>query len=643
MGIISDIKENRSQSIGQLDNWLDNLISGFPSSTGMHIDEKRAMTFSAVFACVKILAQDVASLPLNVYEELPEGGRKKAKNNYLYPLLHKKPNNIMTSFTWREVVMAHLLLWGNHYSKMATDNSGRITGLWPMHPGRVDPIVENKKLYYKHKKEDGTQKIYSSHEILHIPGLGFDGIKGLSVIEYNRNSIGLGLAAEEFGSNFFSNGAHPSGIVEYPEGLKDNARKRLKKDLKEKHSGLGKEHKLMVFEHGMKYHQVSIPPNDAQFLETRIFQVRDVARIFNVPLHKIADMEKGASYSSIEQQSIDYVVGSLRPWLVRIEQTLNDKLISSKNTKNYIEFVIEGLLRGDSKARAEYYNQMFQIGAYSPNDALEKENMNPIGPEGDQHFVPLNFIPLDASNPKLGESKKKDRQLRAMRSASKRVNIRNRYKRLIKKSAKNIVGVEVKAIRKLIDSELRGQQSFRDKIVSYYNDFPEAVQKELKPVLKSLADAIAEEAAGEINLEDYSINDFFENYIEGTAVKYAGYSRGQLLDLMNKAENEETAIELVDERLNEWKETRPDKVAEEQSVKTAGAIARTVFASGGVTKLIWIANSGACPICQEMNGTVVGIEESFMSPDDKILDFSPGGPKMHPPLHSGCICMISPG
>jgi HK97 family phage portal protein len=656
MGIISDIKEKRAMSLSQFDNWLDVLISGVKSKTGATVNEQKAMRLSSVFACVRIISEDVASLPLNVYEEREDNGRRKAKNNYLYPLLHKKPNNIMTSFTWREVMMAHLLLWGNHYSQVITDRTGKIAGLWPLHPARVQPIIKNRKLYYKYKKEDNTKKVFEPYEILHIPGLGFDGLQGISVISYNREAVGLGLGAEEFGARFFENGAHPSGIIEYPEGLKDNARKRLKEDLKAKHAGLGKSHNLMVFEHGMKFHQISIPPNDAQFLETRQFQVREIARIYRVPPHMLADMEKGASFKSIEQQSIDYVVKTLRPWLVRIEQVLNDKLISSRNSKNYIEFNVEGLLRGDSQARSEYYKNMFEVGAMSPNDILEKENRNPVE-GGDQRFVPLNFIPLNESNPRLdeeennGRAKNKRHEMRARRSAAKRTNIRERYKRLIKKSVEKIVNSETKAIRGLIDNELRSEkrstQDFRDKIVEFYEDFAGEVREELEPVLRSLADAIVEEAADEINLDDYSIDDFFEDYMEAMSGGYAGYSRGQLLALMNEAdEKDEEPAELIEERLEEWEERKPGKIAEKHSVKLEGAIARTVFATGGVTKLIWVASSGACPICKEMDGTVVGIEESFMEPSDKInadnKDFSPGGSITHAPLHEGCECTISP-
>src|SRR6056297_2515937 len=464
MGFLSKIKENRFETSGLANpkQWLIDLIGGSQSISGVKVTEENAMTFSAVYAAVRIIAETIASLPLNVYREMPDGGKEKAKSNYLYPLLHNKPNSLMTSFTWREMLLAHLLHWGNHYSQIELDNSGRVIGLWPLLPNQVEVKLKNKKLYYVYSNELGKQTVYGSHEILHIPGLGFNGYVGFSVIRMAREAIALGLAAEQFGSRFFGQGAQPGGIIEYPGQMTEEAFERYKKEAQKNYGGLGNSHKIMVLEEGLKYNQTGIPPDDAQFLETRKFQIEEVARIFRVPPHMLADLER-ATFSNIEQQSIDFVVNTIRPWLVRIEQTLNDKLISSKNNKNYIEFVVEGLLRGDSQARAEYYNQMYQVGAMSPNDIRKKENMNPID-GGDQHFVPLNFIPLEEDNPKVEENKSQI-ELKNKRSTGKRKNIRDRYKKLIKKSADKIVEKEITQIRSILNKELkandRDEQDFR--------------------------------------------------------------------------------------------------------------------------------------------------------------------------------------
>jgi len=653
MGFLSDIKENREKASGIANpaKWLVDMFN--PNSTsGVTVTEENAMQNSAVYAAVRVISETVASLPLNVYRE-KDGVKEKAKNNYLYSLLHNKPNNLMTSFTWRETMMAHLLLWGNHYSQKEIDNSGKIVALWPLLPSKMRVKKHNNKLYYNYYPDNGEKITYSMREILHISGLGFNGLKGKSVIKMAREAVGLGLAAEEFGARFFSQGAQPGGIIEYPGRMSDEAYKRYKKDVNKKYGGLGNSHKIMVLEEGLKYNQTGIPPDDAQFLETRKFQIEEVARIFRVPPHMLADLER-ATFSNIEQQSIDFVVNTIRPWLVRIEQTLNDKLISSKNNKNYIEFVVEGLLRGDSQARAEYYNQMYQVGAMSPNDIRKKENMNPID-GGDQYFVPLNFIPLEEDNPKTETNNiravDKEKEIRARRNAQKRVNIRERYKRLIKKSADNIVKREINKIQDLVNKELknttRNEQNFRDKIIKFYDEkFPNEIKDEIKPVLNNLAKAVADEATEEVGIKDFDINNFFAKYMDSMAKKHAGYSRGQLLALMNEADDIEQSVTLVEERLEDWDKKRADKISQEQAVKVEGAITRQVFNVAGITKIMWVAGGDACPICQDMDGKVVGIEENFLDQDETIQEkggYSASGPKAHPPLHQGCDCGLARG
>lgn len=658
MSFLSKIKENRASPSGLASptQWLVDMFNP-NSASGQNVTEENAMNHTGVYSAVRVIAETIASLPLNVYADLPDGGKKKAKSNYLYPLLHNKPNDLMTSFTWRETMLSHLLLWGNHYSQLELGNDGKIKGIWPLMPGRMQVKKRNKRLYYDYTTDGGKQVTFDQSEILHIPGLGFDGLVGKSVISMAKEAIGLGLSAEEFGARFFSQGAQPGGIIEYPGQMSEEAYQRYKKGVNKKYSGVGNSHKIMVLEEGLKYHQTSISPDDAQFLETRKFQIEEVARIFRVPPHMLADLER-ATFSNIEQQSINFVVNTIRPWLVRIEQVLNDKLISDRNNSNYIKFVVEGLLRGDAESRAAYYREMSNIGAMTINEIREKEDMNPLE-DGDRSFVPLNMIPLSdygmSPNAPINEGNSKrhnhnHKETRAKRNASKRMNIRERYKTLVKKSADSIVKREVNKVKDVINKELksstRNTQNFRDEIVKFYSDkFPGEIQSEVRPVLNSLAKSIAEEAANEINYKDYDIDEFFEDYLQAMAGQHAGYSRGQLLALIDEAENTDEAIEMVEGRLDDWSNTRAQKLADRETVKLSGAVTRNVFTAGGVTQLIWVANAGACPICQEMDGKVVGIEQNFAEPSDTILpdekDFSPSGSIGHPPLHSACSCGIS--
>jgi HK97 family phage portal protein len=352
-----------------------------------------AMRSTAVLACVRILAEDIASLPLPVYRRGKDGGKSRA-DHAVADLLQRAPNPQMTAFTFKETMMAHILLWGNCYAEIETDSFGKIIALWPIPPYRVEHLeTEKGDPVFRVTTKDGKMHPVPAYAMLHIPGLGFDGKKGTSVIQWARQAVELALATEEFGSNFYLNGMNVGAVVTHPSSLSDPAFDRLRKSLREQYEGLGKAHRMMLLEEGMTFAKNTIPPNDAQFLETRKFQTNEIARMFRVPPHKLADLER-ATFSNIEQQSIEYVTHSLRPWLVRLEQSINWKMfLGNEQKKFFAEFLIEGLLRGDSAARASFYKEMFMIGVYSQNDIRIKENENPI-PGGDKYYVPLNMTEI---------------------------------------------------------------------------------------------------------------------------------------------------------------------------------------------------------------------------------------------------------
>ncbi|QKS59336.1 phage portal protein [Paenibacillus barcinonensis] len=367
---------------------------GALTGRGATVTESTAMRSTAVLTCVRILAESVASLPLPVYKRLNPRGKSRTTHRVGY-LLQNQPNPRMTAFTFRETMMAHILLWGNCYAEIEYDLAGEIVALWPIPPHRVEHMeTADGDPFFRVTTKDGKQHNVPFYAMFHIPGLGFDGTKGVSVIHWARQAVELALATEQFGADFFENGTNVGAVATLPGTLSDAAFERLQKSLREKYEGLGKAHRLMLLEEGMTFSKNTIPPNDAQFLETRKFQILEIARVFRVPPHMMADLER-ASFSNIEQQSIDFVIHSLRPWLIRWEQTISWKLFSeSERKKFFAEHLIEGLLRGDSSARAAFYKEMFNMGAYSQNDILEKENENPIE-GGDRYWVPLNMLPLD--------------------------------------------------------------------------------------------------------------------------------------------------------------------------------------------------------------------------------------------------------
>ncbi len=349
------------------------------------------MTTSAVYACVRVLAETIASLPLHTYRRT-ERGKEKAMDHSLYYLLHDEPNPEMTSFVFRETLMGHLLLWGNAYAQIIRDGRGKVIALYPLLPDRME-VGRNEKgeLYYRYLK-DSREYLLRREEVLHIPGLGFDGLAGYSPIAMAKNAIGMALATEEYGSRLFANDARPSVVLEHPGLLKDPG--KIRDSWNQIYRGSENAHKVAVLEEGMSVKTLSMPPEQAQFLETRKFQIEEICRIFRIPPHLIASLDR-ATFSNIESQSISFVVHTIRPWLVRIEQAMNKALFSqSEKQKHFVSFVVEGLLRGDFASRMQGYSIGIQNGFLSPNDARSLENLNPIE-HGDIYAMNGNMLKLE--------------------------------------------------------------------------------------------------------------------------------------------------------------------------------------------------------------------------------------------------------
>ena len=347
-----------------------------PSGAGKSVSVQSAIQVSAVYACVRVIAETIASLPLHVYK-VTDTGSEKATQHSLYRLLHDEPNREMTSFILREAMLTHLLLWGNSYSQIIRTGRNQIDSLYPLLPDRMEVDRDsNCKLTYTYSTSEGRIYRLAAEEVLHIPGLGFDGVVGYSPIALEKNAIGLGLAAEEYGSKFFSNGARPSGILTHPNTVKNP--KVLRESWNAAYGGSSNSGRVAILEEGMKFETISMPNNEAQFLETRKFQVSEICRIFRVPPHLVGDLEH-ATFSNIEHQSISFAVHTIRPWLVRIEQAINRSLFSEREKGHfYAQFNIDGLMRGAYKERMEGYAIARQNGWMSANDIRELENMNPI-------------------------------------------------------------------------------------------------------------------------------------------------------------------------------------------------------------------------------------------------------------------------
>lgn len=358
------------------------------------------MQMTAVYSCVRILSETLASLPLHIYE-VTESNSKKVINHPLYNLLHDEPNTEMTSFIFRETLMTHLLLWGNAYAQIIRNGKGEVLGLYPLMPDRMKvDRDEGGQLYYEYLVSDsdantkarGIVRLDPS-DILHIPGLGFDGLVGYSPIAMAKNAIGMAIATEEYGAAFFANGATPSEILEHPGVVKnpDAMRESWSKGFSGSNS-----HKVAILEEGMKYTPISIAPNEAQFLETRKFQLNEIARIFRVPPHMVGDLEK-SSFSNIEQQSLEFVKYTLDPWVTRFKQAMTRRLLTADEKKKfYIKFNVDGLLRGDYQSPMNGYATARQNGWMSANDIRTLENLDLISDEdgGNLYLINGNMLPL---------------------------------------------------------------------------------------------------------------------------------------------------------------------------------------------------------------------------------------------------------
>ena len=368
------------------------------SSSGKVVNEKTAMQMTAVYSCIRILSEAIAGLPLFVYQYGSDGSKEKYLDHPLWRVLHDEPNPEMTSFVFRETMMNHLLLTGNAYAQIIRNARGEVVALYPLMPDRMMVDRDSQgRLYYRYRRsiddapEVGKNKqsdvILAPSDVLHILGLGFDGLVGYSPITMAKNAVGLAIAAEEYGAKFFANGAAPSGVLEHPGTIKDP--ERIRQSWQSTFGGSANSNKIAVLEEGLKYTPIAISPEQAQFLETRKFQINEIARIFRVPPHMLADLEK-SSFSNIEQQSLEFVKYTLDPWVIRWEQAMNKSLLLESEKRDvYTKFNVDGLLRGDYASRMTGYATARQNGWMSANDIRQLENLDRIPVElgGDLYLI----------------------------------------------------------------------------------------------------------------------------------------------------------------------------------------------------------------------------------------------------------------
>lgn len=479
-----------------------------------------SLTVSAVLAAFTILTEDLSSLPLILYEQR---GRNKfrARQSMYYRLMHDKPNSEHTSMVFREFMLGHMLGWGNFYGQPIFDKRGDVVEIWPLRPDRMEVKRFEGERIYIYRTSDGKQRIFLSDEILHIPAFGFDGLIGYSRIALARNAIGLAISTEKFGSKFFSNGAQPGIIYKHPGELGDDAYEHLKESLDER-KGAENAHSPIILEEGMSIEKLGIDPDDAQFLETRKFQVSEVARIFRVPPHMIGDVEKSTSWGTgIDSQEQGYVNHTLRPWAIRIDQYLNISLLPQDQQEVfYYEHLMDALLRGDIQTRYQAYVSAINTGFMSRNEARERENLNPR--KGlDAMLQPMNMTTVTTSTtgggtPADGSEEESANALEPLWHAA--------VMRVLTREKNDVLGASKRW-------QARGQQEAYERwLESFYrDDHPMFAKKQFDPLMNAYARIYGAHIGHRASL-DVFVADFFGDRIE----QCKEMTNDQLADTMDR-------------------------------------------------------------------------------------------------------------
>ena len=661
------------------------------------MSEEGAMRLAAVYACVRVLAETVASLPLVVYERL-DRGKERAVEHPLYRLLHDAPNPLMTAFEWREALMGHLALWGNAYCEIEYDGGGRPLALWPLRPDGVEDIRRGSQgLTYVYRLPDGKQVVFPGERIFHVRGLSPDGIRGYSPIaDFARRLVKMGLAVEAFGDNFFANGARPGGVLQHPGKLSDEAYENLRGSWAGRHEGLSNAHRVAILEEGMTFQAVGTPPEEAQFLESMKMNRAQIASIFRVPPHMIGDLER-ATFSNIEQQSIEFKTYTMEPWLVRWQQAINTRLMVEGERETYFaEFVTDALLRGDTASRYAAHAIARQNGWMSANDIREIENMNPIE-GGDVYLIPLNMVPADATaadRPPTAEEEQggggaeeqgeATGDERRVTSGEERVALRNGVEvraaqwnaaaarhelqvaylpiyedvaaRITKREANDIGN----AARRLLG---KGQvDEFETWLERFYEEHLGYVERQYRPVVRSYAAQIAALTGRELDKEGNApdVSTFVDAYVEAAARRQVGRTRARVRKALRRGpdgerraddmgEVDEDLLGWIEEELTRLRENEPAHLAREESVRASNALALALYLAWQVFRKTWVTFGDNCPYCDSLAGRTIDINAMFLAmgqtfmPEGASLPLVVGNDVGHAPAHDGCDCMVVAG
>ena len=507
------------------EQWFVNYFGGgSPTKAGIVINNDNALQIATYFACVRNISEDVAKLPLITYKPLSPQGRERVKDHPVYALLHDATNSEMTAMTFREVLTAHALNWGNGYAFIERDRLGNVVALWPLRPDRVRPYRDNGnlKIYYEVTDDKGNKTSFAAIEIFHIHGLGYDGLIGYNVGRYSRECVGSVAAAQEHGAYFFKNGSNANGILEMPTSMSEKSKKNLSESFSKEYGGNQNSGKTIILEEGAKFNKTSIPPEEAQLLETRQFSVPEICRWFRMLPNKVADTTRAQGWSTLEQTNTDYVTDCLMPWFVRWEQESNRKLFILEDMQRglFVKHLADALLRGDIRARYNAYAIARQWGWLCADDIRELEEMNPLPDgKGQIYLTPMNMVPAGEQPNKNNNPQQNQQEQDALAAIRESV---------IDDVAARIANAEIAEIEKHIDKS-SNVEGFKKWLNDFYKNHEKYCALSLERFIKQPSSAAKEMVqTNRFNVCEGDIEKAFSIFKESIRQKHKEFIRGKM-------------------------------------------------------------------------------------------------------------------
>jgi len=652
-------REKRSAA-NYISQWLYGLdVSDF------EISADEAVQIATAFRCIVLLAENTASMPLPVYEDA-QGGRIKRRDLPVYNVLNHQANPYVTAMDFRSAMMWQACLYGTGYAEIVRSKMGEPVELWIIPSHRVRPVV-GMDVKFEITMPDNSKQTWAQDRIFRVNWMTDTGITGIRPLNLFKKVFEIAVNTDTYANSYFKNGGAPSGVLEH--NVKDpEMQKQMKADFKSAYTGKPGAHRLIFLEEGMKYIPISIPPNQGQMIESRKFNVIEVCRIFNVQPHKVFEMENTIK-SNIEQSSQDFITTTLLPWAVRWQQSVYRDLITKDQKKKlYAEMMFDSLLRGDIETRYKAYATGRMWGWLSANDVRLKENESTID-GGDNYLTPMNMFDsreLTNYSEKLAEptvkteSKSEVRtETRASRDkiqrkqAQARAKLASRNRPVFASAGARIAKRQANEVKKAAKKFLPDGQTrqFLEWVDDYFGKAPDWIQRDIKAEALSLANAISDLAASQVDgetLPDEDVRTMIDDYSLNFGTRTAESKKAQLNKIVEENINSEELQAVIEERATEWEEKDGDKISANETVFIASMVARALFRHNGYTKLKFINTSGkSCPFCSQLDGQIVGISEPLIAEGESITASDGSGmkiygAKMHTPIHQGCQCDIVP-